>query len=168
MRRAKRRHLGGTVFECLYPGHWISQERVFAIVHMMVGTMHDSWELFRIEPDAAAKWPKNPADVFDRIDWSWEDLGYHITMGEVGNECGEMRQHSAVMLPRIIVDKTVVVSGQKVRLVRGIQRDTDCGAILRVQGGSRMEQVEFWSTYGCHIAEERYMQADKFQWLGEK
>jgi hypothetical protein len=160
----KRRHFGDLVLESCGAGHWIDSKRLFAIVHMLAGTRQSEWSAFRVDPFQAFP-VDDPFTSNQEFDWSWEEIAVHFTFEELVRELNHQRELSRVLLPKLVAGETMVKFGSRVRLVREIKLDTDCGAILRVQGATKIEAVQFWSTYGCMIAEP-YPNL-KFNWLGE-
>ena len=145
---ARTRHLGGLVFTSHGPGQWIGADGRLALLHMMQGTTLSEWHLFRTRPGNV------PADPFaDPAFWSWDDLSYTLTMGEMNKWIRVLRDRSAALLPRLREGQTIVRCASKLRLVTKIHPDGDgVGAVLDVEApkGS-IELDEQWSTYGCEI-----------------
>jgi hypothetical protein len=164
-RRRLRKQLGGTTFESFSGGHWVSLDRIFAVVSLFKGMTIAEWGVFRCDPFKPFP-PSEPFDDHDNFDWSWEELDYRLTMDEAGKSLGQLRDKSRTLLPRLVPNETMLKSGRSIRLVREITPDADCGAILRMQGADPMDQIEFWSTYDCQIVDDWYRNF-KYTWKGE-
>lgn len=90
-RKPRRRHLGGVTFTCARPGLWVSEDTTLVIVHVMSGTVWDSWELYqtRLRED---EW--NPEHCDDwALDGSFNPMAVflegHFTMGELDDAVAE-------------------------------------------------------------------------------
>jgi hypothetical protein len=43
--------IGGTEFQCVRPGYWVSIDGDFTLSHMLAGTAQQQWELYRSTSD---------------------------------------------------------------------------------------------------------------------
>ncbi len=148
MTARRTRILGGLVFTCHEPGHWLGAGGRLAILHLMRWTRWSEWHLFRTRPG------KVPRDPFGSVEfWGWDDLTYVLTLGELDKAVGDLRARSRAMLPRLRANETIVRHGRELRLVTGVHPDGDGdGAVLDVENYPPT-LLDQWSTYGCSIDE---------------
>lgn len=82
-----RRTIGGTVFECVHPGLWVTPDRRHAIVEQMCHRVEHQWLFFRTNRHELAADPiAEPYDLEDADFWSGALIGWHFTMGELAHD----------------------------------------------------------------------------------
>lgn len=148
----RARVLGGVVFKCHEPGHWLGADGRLAILHLCRWSKWSEWHVFRTQP---GKVPRRPFE--SAAFWGWHDLSYVSTLAELDAVVGDLRDRSRAMLPRLLPNETVVRRRHELRLVTGVHPDGDgVGAVLDVENYPPT-LFDQWSTYGCSVVEDELL-----------
>ena len=142
--------IGGTVFECVRPGLWVTPDHRHAIVEQMCNRVEHQWLFFRTNRHELSTDPiASPYDLEDADFWSGDMISWHFTMGELAHDVATefLTSEQIESVQRALRGPLRGKSGDAVRAAldpphRAIL--ADCRAALRGDGGCRASVARAW------------------------